>query len=207
MFYVCVCLCVCLYFCPKITLQTFKIEPWNKQKNRMLIGAVGQKWIHCHILALKRLRPNFLWHPPYARCRGTAAQSLQGIQADLHAPALKQNFAELSADNTAITWMLKWQKPWEAWRSPHKFHGCWNHKCKPQQWHPRCKHSGCRRQGADVLENTMTIIKDLGVGGRAVCCLPLTALFFTSAGFMMEMASWDGGISRTVQFLVPQVRV
>jgi hypothetical protein len=25
-------------------------------------------------------------------------------------------------------------------------------------------------------------------------------------GFMMEMASWDGGISRTVQFLVPQVR-
>lgn len=24
-------------------------------------------------------------------------------------------------------------------------------------------------------------------------------------GFMMEMASWDGGISRTVQFLVPQV--
>lgn len=27
-----------------------------------------------------------------------------------------------------------------------------------------------------------------------------------SAGFMMEMASWDGGISRTVQFLVPKVR-
>lgn len=26
------------------------------------------------------------------------------------------------------------------------------------------------------------------------------------AGFMMEMASWDGGISRTVQFLVPKVR-
>lgn len=25
------------------------------------------------------------------------------------------------------------------------------------------------------------------------------------SGFMMEMASWDGGISRTVQFLVPQV--
>lgn len=25
-------------------------------------------------------------------------------------------------------------------------------------------------------------------------------------GFMMEMASWDGGISRTVQFLVPKVR-
>lgn len=26
------------------------------------------------------------------------------------------------------------------------------------------------------------------------------------AGFMMEMASWDGGVSRTVQFLVPRVR-
>lgn len=26
------------------------------------------------------------------------------------------------------------------------------------------------------------------------------------SGFMMEMASWDGGISRTVQFLVPKVR-
>lgn len=26
------------------------------------------------------------------------------------------------------------------------------------------------------------------------------------AGFMMEMASWDGGVSRTVQFLVPKVR-
>lgn len=24
-------------------------------------------------------------------------------------------------------------------------------------------------------------------------------------GFMMEMASWDGGISRTVQFVVPKV--
>lgn len=30
-------------------------------------------------------------------------------------------------------------------------------------------------------------------------------LFVSFTGFMMEMASWDGGISRTVQFLVPKV--
>lgn len=29
--------------------------------------------------------------------------------------------------------------------------------------------------------------------------------YVSFAGFMMEMASWDGGISRTVQFLVPKV--
>lgn len=37
--------------------------------------------------------------------------------------------------------------------------------------------------------------------------LPENLLFlYIYTGFMMEMASWDGGISRTVQFLVPKVR-
>ncbi|KAF4787570.1 Protein C12orf4 like protein [Turdus rufiventris] len=37
-------------------------------------------------------------------------------------------------------------------------------------------------------------------------CLKRAELVFKCVkGFMMEMASWDGGISRTVQFLVPQV--
>ncbi|KAH0616353.1 hypothetical protein JD844_027392 [Phrynosoma platyrhinos] len=36
-------------------------------------------------------------------------------------------------------------------------------------------------------------------------CLKRAELVFKCVkGFMMEMASWDGGISRTVQFLVPQ---
>eukprot|EP00069_Balaena_mysticetus_P019792 bmy_12537T0 len=36
-------------------------------------------------------------------------------------------------------------------------------------------------------------------------CLRRAELVFKCVkGFMMEMASWDGGISRTVQFLVPQ---
>ncbi|MED6237224.1 hypothetical protein ATANTOWER_021011 [Ataeniobius toweri] len=36
-------------------------------------------------------------------------------------------------------------------------------------------------------------------------CLKRAELVFKCVkGFMMEMASWDGGISRTVQFLVPK---
>lgn len=40
---------------------------------------------------------------------------------------------------------------------------------------------------------------------EASLCTVTYKLSVPSAGFMMEMASWDGGISRTVQFLVPKV--
>lgn len=47
----------------------------------------------------------------------------------------------------------------------------------------------------------------LYVGEKAFWDLKICFIFyFFSTGFMMEMASWDGGISRTVQFLVPKVR-
>ncbi|XP_070971517.1 FERRY endosomal RAB5 effector complex subunit 3-like isoform X2 [Oncorhynchus clarkii lewisi] len=53
----------------------------------------------------------------------------------------------------------------------------------------------------------LLLVHDMSEEMTIPWCLRRAELVFKCVkGFMMEMASWDGGISRTVQFLVPQVR-
>ncbi|XP_076159098.1 ferry endosomal RAB5 effector complex subunit 3 [Alosa pseudoharengus] len=51
----------------------------------------------------------------------------------------------------------------------------------------------------------LLLVHDMSEEMTIPWCLKRAELVFKCVkGFMMEMASWDGGISRTVQFLVPQ---
>ncbi|XP_065743719.1 ferry endosomal RAB5 effector complex subunit 3 isoform X2 [Phocoena phocoena] len=51
----------------------------------------------------------------------------------------------------------------------------------------------------------LLLVRDMSEEMTIPWCLRRAELVFKCVkGFMMEMASWDGGISRTVQFLVPQ---
>ncbi|XP_061477078.1 protein C12orf4 homolog isoform X2 [Rhineura floridana] len=63
----------------------------------------------------------------------------------------------------------------------------------------------CCTHDITTVSIPLLLIHDMSEEMTISWCLKRAELVFKCVkGFMMEMASWDGGISRTVQFLVPQ---
>uniref|UniRef100_A0A672STB8 Protein C12orf4 homolog n=1 Tax=Sinocyclocheilus grahami TaxID=75366 RepID=A0A672STB8_SINGR len=63
----------------------------------------------------------------------------------------------------------------------------------------------CCTHDATTITIPLLLVHDMSEEMTIPWCLKRAELVFKCVkGFMMEMASWDGGISRTVQFLVPQ---
>lgn len=63
----------------------------------------------------------------------------------------------------------------------------------------------CCTHDSTTITIPLLLVHDMSEEMTIPWCLKRAELVFKCVkGFMMEMASWDGGISRTVQFLVPQ---
>ncbi|XP_070687390.1 ferry endosomal RAB5 effector complex subunit 3 [Pempheris klunzingeri] len=63
----------------------------------------------------------------------------------------------------------------------------------------------CCTHDVTTVTVPLLLVHDMGEEMTIPWCLKRAELVFKCVkGFMMEMASWDGGISRTVQFLVPK---
>nr|XP_020036193.1 protein C12orf4 homolog isoform X2 [Castor canadensis] len=63
----------------------------------------------------------------------------------------------------------------------------------------------CCTHDITTISLPLLLVHDMSEEMTIPWCLRRAELVFKCVkGFMMEMASWDGGISRTVQFLVPQ---
>ncbi|XP_028910189.1 protein C12orf4 homolog [Ornithorhynchus anatinus] len=63
----------------------------------------------------------------------------------------------------------------------------------------------CCTHDVTTVSLPLLLVHDMAEEMTIPWCLKRAELVFKCVkGFMMEMASWDGGISRTVQFLVPQ---
>ncbi|XP_021103730.1 protein C12orf4 homolog isoform X4 [Heterocephalus glaber] len=63
----------------------------------------------------------------------------------------------------------------------------------------------CCTHDLTTISIPLLLVHDMSEEMTIPWCLRRAELVFKCVkGFMMEMASWDGGISRTVQFLVPQ---
>ncbi|XP_076878128.1 ferry endosomal RAB5 effector complex subunit 3 isoform X2 [Brachyhypopomus gauderio] len=63
----------------------------------------------------------------------------------------------------------------------------------------------CCTHDITTITVPLLLVHDMAEEMTIPWCLKRAELVFKCVkGFMMEMASWDGGISRTVQFLVPQ---
>ncbi|XP_028584624.2 ferry endosomal RAB5 effector complex subunit 3 isoform X2 [Podarcis muralis] len=63
----------------------------------------------------------------------------------------------------------------------------------------------CCTHDITTVSIPLLLVHDMSEEMTISWCLKRAELVFKCVkGFMMEMASWDGGISRTVQFLVPQ---
>ncbi|XP_010881805.1 protein C12orf4 homolog isoform X1 [Esox lucius] len=63
----------------------------------------------------------------------------------------------------------------------------------------------CCTHDITTITLPLLLVHDMSEEMTIPWCLKRAELVFKCVkGFMMEMASWDGGISRTVQFLVPQ---
>lgn len=63
----------------------------------------------------------------------------------------------------------------------------------------------CCTHDITTISIPLLLVHDMSEEMTIPWCLRRAELVFKCVkGFMMEMASWDGGISRTVQFLVPQ---
>ncbi|XP_070594482.1 ferry endosomal RAB5 effector complex subunit 3 [Erythrolamprus reginae] len=63
----------------------------------------------------------------------------------------------------------------------------------------------CCTHDITTISIPLLLVHDMSEEMTISWCLKRAELVFKCVkGFMMEMASWDGGISRTVQFLVPQ---
>ncbi|XP_038842803.1 protein C12orf4 homolog isoform X1 [Salvelinus namaycush] len=63
----------------------------------------------------------------------------------------------------------------------------------------------CCTHDVTTITIPLLLVHDMSEEMTIPWCLRRAELLFKCVkGFMMEMASWDGGISRTVQFLVPQ---
>ncbi|XP_054856767.1 protein C12orf4 homolog isoform X2 [Eublepharis macularius] len=63
----------------------------------------------------------------------------------------------------------------------------------------------CCTHDITTVSIPLLLVHDMSEEMTISWCLKRAELIFKCVkGFMMEMASWDGGISRTVQFLVPQ---
>ncbi|KAM5334456.1 ferry endosomal RAB5 effector complex subunit 3 isoform 1-T2 [Glossophaga mutica] len=63
----------------------------------------------------------------------------------------------------------------------------------------------CCTHDITTISVPLLLVHDMSEEMTIPWCLKRAELVFKCVkGFMMEMASWDGGISRTVQFLVPQ---
>ncbi|XP_078530091.1 ferry endosomal RAB5 effector complex subunit 3 [Lissotriton helveticus] len=63
----------------------------------------------------------------------------------------------------------------------------------------------CCTHDVTTISIPLLLVHDMSEEMTIPWCLKRAELVFKCVkGFMMEMASWDGGISRTVQFLVPQ---
>ncbi|XP_010219627.1 PREDICTED: uncharacterized protein C12orf4 homolog isoform X2 [Tinamus guttatus] len=63
----------------------------------------------------------------------------------------------------------------------------------------------CCTHDITTVSIPLLLVHDMSEEMTIPWCLRRAELVFKCVkGFMMEMASWDGGISRTVQFLVPQ---
>ncbi|KAM5262575.1 ferry endosomal RAB5 effector complex subunit 3 [Ctenodactylus gundi] len=63
----------------------------------------------------------------------------------------------------------------------------------------------CCTHDITTISIPLLLVHDMAEEMTIPWCLRRAELVFKCVkGFMMEMASWDGGISRTVQFLVPQ---
>ncbi|XP_073170835.1 ferry endosomal RAB5 effector complex subunit 3 isoform X3 [Lepidochelys kempii] len=63
----------------------------------------------------------------------------------------------------------------------------------------------CCTHDITTVSIPLLLVHDMSEEMTIPWCLKRAELVFKCVkGFMMEMASWDGGISRTVQFLVPQ---
>ncbi|KTG41830.1 hypothetical protein cypCar_00006531 [Cyprinus carpio] len=65
----------------------------------------------------------------------------------------------------------------------------------------------CCTHDITTITIPLLLVHDMSEEMTIPWCLKRAELVFKCVkGFMMEMASWDGGISRTVQFLVPQIK-
>lgn len=63
----------------------------------------------------------------------------------------------------------------------------------------------CCTHDITTITIPLLLVHDMSEEMTIPWCLKRAELVFKCVkGFMMEMASWDGGVSRTVQFLVPQ---
>ncbi|XP_069484407.1 ferry endosomal RAB5 effector complex subunit 3 isoform X2 [Ambystoma mexicanum] len=63
----------------------------------------------------------------------------------------------------------------------------------------------CCTHDVTTISIPLLLVHDMSEEMTIPWCLKRAELVFKCVkGFMMEMASWDGGVSRTVQFLVPQ---
>lgn len=63
----------------------------------------------------------------------------------------------------------------------------------------------CCMHDITTVSIPLLLVHDMSEEMTISWCLKRAELVFKCVkGFMMEMASWDGGVSRTVQFLVPQ---
>ncbi|XP_006175605.1 protein C12orf4 homolog isoform X1 [Camelus dromedarius] len=63
----------------------------------------------------------------------------------------------------------------------------------------------CCTHDVTTISIPLLLVHDMSEEMTIPWCLRRAELVFKCVkGFMMEMASWDGGVSRTVQFLVPQ---
>ncbi|XP_008528760.1 ferry endosomal RAB5 effector complex subunit 3 isoform X1 [Equus przewalskii] len=63
----------------------------------------------------------------------------------------------------------------------------------------------CCTHDITTISIPLLLVHDMSEEMTIPWCLRRAELVFKCVkGFMMEMASWDGGVSRTVQFLVPQ---
>ncbi|XP_062418742.1 protein C12orf4 homolog isoform X3 [Pungitius pungitius] len=64
----------------------------------------------------------------------------------------------------------------------------------------------CCTHDVTTITVPLLLVHDMSEEMTIPWCLKRAELVFKCVkGFMMEMASWDGGISRTVQFLVPKI--
>ncbi|KAI5105507.1 protein C12orf4-like [Silurus meridionalis] len=65
----------------------------------------------------------------------------------------------------------------------------------------------CCTHDITTITVPLLLVHDMSEEMTIPWCLKRAELVFKCVkGFMMEMASWDGGISRTVQFIVPQIQ-
>ncbi|XP_048191180.1 LOW QUALITY PROTEIN: protein C12orf4 homolog [Perognathus longimembris pacificus] len=75
----------------------------------------------------------------------------------------------------------------------------------PPSWGLRNILKVCCTHDVTTISLPLLLVHDMAEEMTIPWCLRRAELVFKCVkGFMMEMVSWDGGISRTVQFLVPQ---